>query len=1509
MGLRATSGGTSQIAFVASEMAFVNNRGDTPIPALAIRDGRLLFRQAIAEEILVEKLVMKTGIAADLAVLSSLQMPAGVIKADNLHPDLRSRLVMTDPDASATGGSATILRVVRCYSSPEGRGTGNFLSTSILGGGNNTEFNIKFSGEFFASGIAPGQPAPVRARPFIRFKLYRNGERVAIPSNIIANYNEHSNNQLFDMGWDGYKVEPFKMLTGEPIWGGGTQWEESVSFNFVLDLKVGRFNNEAVYSLEIVETSGEYLGLDVMATLDIFEPTGSTGGLVVQVAWDSIPGKPATATRWPTFDEVSGKPSVYGAALKVAADNIATYGSHGLQFAQFVGIGGGGTNGAQLANPDADWWHSIVLNHNNSAGYYTQIATCFHKDEIKFKRVVQGGHEAWRNLIHDGNIHAYSPSQAGFGAYGTWGINITGNAGSVSDGVYLSGTQTITGNKVFANAVYMSDIRGDSPVMFLTSGAAARNIHTGGVLTSFTYNDAGLVPTHGIYSRGGIRTDGLIRQGKFRTFTVTTDYPGSNFGNARCFVRICSNGSSCFMGGRIRISGGWSYSSAMGLLEREFSIYVPAGESTTAHCHSRISAMIGAAGDHLRISDVQVVDGWIGFYIWEHNSNSIDVRVDTYIQAGIEPESISTTAWVSDPLPAKEEVTFNGLNNVGTITSTNFVGNGSGLHSLNAATLNAAVNSVAAVPWTISQRDGENDLHARLFRSSYPDDGSAWGAIAFRGNTSDNYIRFTTNYASVRDLLSVPSSAGAGAHGSWNINAATASALQSSRLINRVAFNGSTNIEISEFFHSHRDFTLGTLVTTNIDYSQTSGRPWCLEITGNSYTSGESWDLKAHGYIWNDSLLNVGGHVNGMDIPGIVAMNISGWLCFWWPRHGYWQGFNVKVYEADSGLGQNKVTSVQDVSDPGGTKRVTISDKLRARPVPVSMLSQWGGANKVAQYADNGYLYAGNWIQSADGRGLFWPSGTHLHSVDNGHMRISGSLGHVRMDFVNSVGVRGYVNADGSGIGFLDHTGTWAIHTNGEATQINKYLRVNHNIQTSWINGYHDPAIGLKTRGTVDGYSPWISQRTPAGGWSMGTLNNSLYLNFATNSNIDSWTNSIHHAMRVDSDGSVFVSDRIFDMGGVKYMKWSDFSPTMGPPAGLENVITANWLSAGVVQANIIASGGINVVDGGNKVTIHPKSQTPIRFEKDGVETFSVSIDGTGYFKGKLADDTVEANAITDEARRAINPYYIGKGQAFSHPDTNVLMASGSSFVLGTFTNVVAGTKIPLNIRFSDADTWQASSGTPEPAWNSCEYLVSLERSINGGSFEQVSSQVGYRQLSVGVSYQSGTTDYDRNGNVIGVSGPSKQYSYVMNRSVIDVVASSASTVQYRVVVSLVSGSGILANGVKRRGFSGSIASFATNPINNGGVVKQWWDKETGYCTCSMSGFLDTVTTEVLYTFPTPFIEVWSCVIGESSNSGSNPQHKITYRDLTNNSVRIRISGTFVGANGFSITVHGKVAI
>ena len=155
-------------------------------------------------------------------------------------------------------------------------------------------------------------------------------------------------------------------------------------------------------------------------------------------------------------------------------------------------------------------------------------------------------------------------------------------------------------------------------------------------------------------------------------------------------------------------------------------------------------------------------------------------------------------------------------------------------------------------------------------------------------------------------------------------NAGTATALQNSRAINGTGFNGTADISVTEWLHSDRDFASGTLISTSIDYSVADGDPFVLEIDGNSYGSQMPFSIKLQGYIYANTIINIGAYAVGPTFS-IIAMNVSGKLCFWFARQGYWQGFNAKCYSAYAGRAVNKVTSITSTANPGGTKQVTFS--------------------------------------------------------------------------------------------------------------------------------------------------------------------------------------------------------------------------------------------------------------------------------------------------------------------------------------------------------------------------------------------------------------------------------------------------------------------------------------------------------------------------------------------------------------------------------------------------------
>jgi hypothetical protein len=105
------------------------------------------------------------------------------------------------------------------------------------------------------------------------------------------------------------------------------------------------------------------------------------------------------------------------------------------------------TNGAGNA-----WWFYQHMRHSNASNMWgTQVAWGWEDNALRLaQRNISGGtFSAWVYYLNSNNYTTYAPSLTGTGASGTWGISITGNAATVTDGMYLASAQTVSGRKVF----------------------------------------------------------------------------------------------------------------------------------------------------------------------------------------------------------------------------------------------------------------------------------------------------------------------------------------------------------------------------------------------------------------------------------------------------------------------------------------------------------------------------------------------------------------------------------------------------------------------------------------------------------------------------------------------------------------------------------------------------------------------------------------------------------------------------------------------------------------------------------------------------------------------------------------------------------------------------------------------------------------------------------------------------------------------------------------------------
>ena len=148
-------------------------------------------------------------------------------------------------------------------------------------------------------------------------------------------------------------------------------------------------------------------------------------------------------------------------------------------------------------------------------------------------------------VLHSSNYNSYAPTLTGTGASGAWGINVTGNAATVTNGVYTNTAQTITGVKTFSNGLITGDTQGypDYSVLLDFSADAAgtwRKLVTA-TLVNNTYSSIGF-KVDVVDPRANHATTGAIhaRTESYYVACIRTDNLTLNTPDA-CYVSGPSN--------------------------------------------------------------------------------------------------------------------------------------------------------------------------------------------------------------------------------------------------------------------------------------------------------------------------------------------------------------------------------------------------------------------------------------------------------------------------------------------------------------------------------------------------------------------------------------------------------------------------------------------------------------------------------------------------------------------------------------------------------------------------------------------------------------------------------------------------------------------------------------------------------------------------------------------------------------------------------------------------------
>lgn len=95
-------------------------------------------------------------------------------------------------------------------------------------------------------------------------------------------------------------------------------------------------------------------------------------------------------------------------------------------------------------NLPSNAWYHIFTGQGDDTRYTTQLALGMTTPNIAYRRKDGNTWQGWQTILTSGNYTSYTVKKDGTGASGTWGINVTGSAGSVAWGNVTGKPSTFT---------------------------------------------------------------------------------------------------------------------------------------------------------------------------------------------------------------------------------------------------------------------------------------------------------------------------------------------------------------------------------------------------------------------------------------------------------------------------------------------------------------------------------------------------------------------------------------------------------------------------------------------------------------------------------------------------------------------------------------------------------------------------------------------------------------------------------------------------------------------------------------------------------------------------------------------------------------------------------------------------------------------------------------------------------------------------------------------------------
>ena len=147
-----------------------------------------------------------------------------------------------------------------------------------------------------------------------------------------------------------------------------------------------------------------------------------------------------------------------------------------------------------MTDTNSTWWNIISTRHRNGngdgSGYGMTIYSQLTSDSDLYwnKQISTNSWVGQRTILDSANYNNYAPSKSGSGASGTWGINITGNAGSASS---VSWGNVSGKPSTFTPAAHTHNYAGSGSAGGSANSAAKLDTSTAGSTTQPVYFSGG----------------------------------------------------------------------------------------------------------------------------------------------------------------------------------------------------------------------------------------------------------------------------------------------------------------------------------------------------------------------------------------------------------------------------------------------------------------------------------------------------------------------------------------------------------------------------------------------------------------------------------------------------------------------------------------------------------------------------------------------------------------------------------------------------------------------------------------------------------------------------------------------------------------------------------------------------------------------------------------------------------------------------------------------------------